>query len=349
MEKIHLSGGFYGACIFLGAIIGAGFATGQEAYRFFAFYGSGGLSGVVLCGILFFFICKSTLELGATLRAPSFFIFLSDGIGPTAAWFYNIIATSFLFVVFGVMASGMAAMGEELFSLPHWIGFFSYLFLMVFILSGSERNLAILSAVLSPIMVVGISFLCLYVLISKDLSVFSVIGMRPFGAAPTMSALLYCGYNALFCIPILATLHQVVTNQKTARFCALLCAGVFTVCLCLLTLALGGFYGEIKSLELPLLYIATLAGSQVRTLYFVVLCCAIITTGAGSGFVLQKNMGGEKWSSFVLCSSSLVFYFFDFSYLVENLYGFFGFFGILLFLLVIFENRRRKNLGLTGK
>jgi uncharacterized membrane protein YkvI len=39
MEKIHFSGGFYGACIFLASIIGAGFATGQEVYRFFAFYG----------------------------------------------------------------------------------------------------------------------------------------------------------------------------------------------------------------------------------------------------------------------------------------------------------------------
>ncbi len=57
------------------------------------------------------------------------------------------------------MGSGMAALGEELFSLPHWFGFFMYLFIMLFLLSGSERYLAVLSAVLCPVMVIGISFL----------------------------------------------------------------------------------------------------------------------------------------------------------------------------------------------
>ncbi len=206
---------------------------------------------MVLCGVLFFFICKNTLELGALLKAPSFLLFLYDGFGASIAQFYHIIATSFLFAVFGVMGSGMAALGEELFTLPHWFGFFLYLLIMLLVLSGTERYLAVLSAALCPIMVAGISFLCLYVLISKDISTFSLIGARPFGAAPVMSALLYCGYNSLFCIPILTTLYGIVPNKKTARFCAFLCAGVFGFCLFLLTLALGGFYGEIKSLEFP--------------------------------------------------------------------------------------------------
>jgi uncharacterized membrane protein YkvI len=340
VEKIHFSGAFYGACIFLGSIIGAGFATGQEVYRFFAFYGPDGLFGVALCGILFFFICKNTFELSIKIQAPSFFYFLFEAFGPSAAQFYHVIATSFLFTVFGVMGGGMAALGKELFSLPHWVGFSVYLLIMLFVLSGSERYLAILSAILCPIMVIGVSFLCLYVLISKDISVFSVLGVRPFGAAPAMSALLYCGYNSLFCIPILSTLYRVVPNQNTSRFCAFLCAGVFCLCLFLITLALGGFYGEIKSLELPLLYIATLAGSKVKLVYFIVLSSAIITTGAGSGFVLKKSIGPHKWASFVLCSASVIFGLFDFSFLVKNFYGFFGFFGIVLFFLVIFENRR---------
>lgn len=341
MEKIRFSGALYGACIFLGGIIGAGFATGQEVYRFFAYFGNGGLFGVVLAGILFFFICKSTFALGAKIQAPTFFHFLCESFGPAVAQGFHIITTSFLFVVFGVMGSGMGALGKELFSLPPAVGFFFYLFLMLFVLSGSERYLALINAVLCPVMVVGISFLCLYALISKDISVLSTMGHRPFGAAPAFSALLYCGYNSLFCIPVISTLHKLVPNRKTAFVSALLCGGIFCVCLYLITLALGGFYGEIKSLELPLLYIATLAGDKVKAVYFLTLCCAIVTTGAGSGFVLRRSMGERGSSSFVLCTASLVFCFFDFSFLVQNLYGFFGFFGVVLFLLVIFENRRR--------
>ena len=344
MDKINYAGGLYTACIFLGTVIGAGFATGQEAYQFFASFGTAGLFGVVFCGILFYFICKNTLHLGARVRASSFLCFLLPGPGPAIAHFFHMITTSFLFVVFGVMGSALATLGTELFHSPPYAGFLLYLFIMAFLLSGSERYLSILSVILCPIMIFCILFLCLYVLIGSDLSVFSSLRLNEISSAPFLSALLYCGYNALSAIPILSTLHTLVPNKKTARFSALLCAGVFGMCLFLLTLALSGFYGEIKSLELPLLYVATLGGDVVRAVYFIILLCAILTTGAGCGFVLRKSMGERRGATFIICSSSFVFCLFNFSFLVSKLYAFFGFFGIVLIALIILENRRQSKL-----
>ena len=47
----------------IGAIIGAGFASGQEIYLFFYRFGTNGLIGIVLCNILMATIIYKTLNL----------------------------------------------------------------------------------------------------------------------------------------------------------------------------------------------------------------------------------------------------------------------------------------------
>ena len=47
----------------IGALIGAGFASGQEIYLFFYRFGKNGLYGIILCSLIFGFIIYKTLSI----------------------------------------------------------------------------------------------------------------------------------------------------------------------------------------------------------------------------------------------------------------------------------------------
>ena len=47
----------------IGALIGAGFASGQEIYLFFYRFGKNGIWGIILCSLIFGYVINKTLNL----------------------------------------------------------------------------------------------------------------------------------------------------------------------------------------------------------------------------------------------------------------------------------------------
>ena len=72
MEDKSVSfGTFKIASAYIGTVIGAGFASGQEVLQFFSAYGWLGLFGVLTSSLLFFFVGYSVLRFGYRLKAST--------------------------------------------------------------------------------------------------------------------------------------------------------------------------------------------------------------------------------------------------------------------------------------
>ncbi len=120
MEKPSFSI-FQIASAYIGTVVGAGFASGQEVLQFFDAFGLFGLPGILVSTALFFFIGYSILMLGRHLAAQSHVTIVRFTNGPVLGSFIDIIITLFLFGGLSAMIAGAGAVFREQFSVsPVW-------------------------------------------------------------------------------------------------------------------------------------------------------------------------------------------------------------------------------------
>ncbi len=67
---------------YIGTVVGAGFASGQEIMQFFTVYGIGGIWGIVVVLFLFGWLGTRMMVMGARLKARSYEVFNQYLFGP---------------------------------------------------------------------------------------------------------------------------------------------------------------------------------------------------------------------------------------------------------------------------
>src|SRR5690554_3075782 len=110
------------AATYVGTVVGAGFASGQEVLQFFGLYGIGAAWGIGLAGALLGLFGYLVLRLGSQVRARSHRDVL-NGLGlPLLAVVLDGLITLFLFGGLAAMAAGAGAVASEQLGLPAFLG-----------------------------------------------------------------------------------------------------------------------------------------------------------------------------------------------------------------------------------
>jgi uncharacterized membrane protein YkvI len=95
MNKIGLS--LKIAAVFIGTVVGAGLASGQEIIQFFTVYGKNGIPGIILCGILYAVIGMLTVDMSYRCNAASYRDLIYLSCGRYLGWVVDALTTLFLF------------------------------------------------------------------------------------------------------------------------------------------------------------------------------------------------------------------------------------------------------------
>ena len=313
------------ASLYIGTVIGAGFASGKEILTFFLGRGSGGFAGLMVSGgllcllpcLMMLFCYDKSIENTKEFSDYAYGKFLS----PFADGFTKI----FLFCSFFVMLSGSGALFNQCFNLPKYTGIFFMAFFCFFILLFDLKGIIGLNALLSPLMIAGILITGTTYLITESTFAFSSC-VKAAVKSPILCALVYAGYNIITLPPLFVSAGKSFTKKQAIP-------GIITGGAVLLSvsafmwLLLKLSYTKILPLEIPFLYFATSKASLY--LYFAVLLCAMLTTATASAFSLinsffAENCPQKKLFAFFVCAFSIPFAFTDFSLLVSDLYGVFG-------------------------
>ena len=110
------------ALMFVGAIMGAGFASGREIWQFFGVFGAKGKIGVLLVGVLFIILGTMTAYIARKLDTNEMGRIIVPGnnkkISNAISWFMAII----LFTVLINMTAACGAMLNQLFGINRLIG-----------------------------------------------------------------------------------------------------------------------------------------------------------------------------------------------------------------------------------
>ncbi|NLL96501.1 MAG: hypothetical protein GX227_05270 [Clostridiaceae bacterium] len=340
---------FQVAGTYIGTIVGAGFASGQEILQFFVSFSIWGIAGLFAITILFIYFGYIIMELGWKLNATSHLPIVQKVGGRVLGSFSDIVITFFLFGALTAMIAGSGALFHQEFNLHPITGSLLMASITVITVLGGFNSIIKSISMVAPFLILSaLSVSIISILSAPPLSEINISNIQK----PVLlrnwlwSAILYISYNIVPSISILGPLGRETQNRKTIRKGAIFggiglgigAAAIF------LTLYVNAEAAE--NLEVPMIMIARRISPVAQVLYSIVLLAEIYTSAVGDlyGFASRIcDMKTRKATCVILISSVLAFgsSLAGFSNLVRYLYPTVGYCGVLTLICLIYNRYKR--------
>lgn len=341
------------AATYIGTVVGAGFATGQEILQFFNRFGAMGLMGIILATIMFIVFGYIIMDLGNKLKSRSHQEIIEHSTGKILGAIIDAMITFFLFGSFTAMIAGTGALFTQQFNLPSSIGnILMALLTAATVLTGIKGVINSISYV--------VPFLLIAVI---GTSIFSFIHSPPNLTAPItnlgesllinnwlMAAILYVSYNIILSIAVLGPLGSQAKDFKSIRNGAILGGLGLGLGTAVIYLSLSSNINEFASVEVPMIAIAGKISYTAQIFYALVLVAEVYTTAVGSlyGFTSrivdsQKYPLKGKLLILIVTIAAILASQFGFSNIVKFLYPSIGYVGIIILICLIYNSIRQKN------
>ena len=330
--------------VIIGALIGAGFASGKEIYLFFNKFGYLGIVGIVISGIMTSLIIYLVLNKIQQKNINNYEEFLQE-INPKHSKInklFYIIVNSFMLISFFIMIAGFSAYMKQNYELPIYLSSTIFVLFCYFVFQKNLQGMMKINSYLVPFLLFCIIFLGIknipYLIESK-----MAIQVPTKQAGFLFSSILYASYNSIILIPILVSMKQYSISKKSN----LLISGISGISIILLSFCIYGLLlkGQffIQNLELPLLQITLEFGKIFYYIYGFVIIFSIFTSAIATGYSflenVSKNQKKYQRNLFIISICGIFIANIGFSNLVQTLYPLFGILGLLQ-MIFLFTNRK---------
>ena len=329
------------AFTFIGAVIGAGFASGQEIRQYFVDYGGYGLIGLIIITVLFVALGERLMLMGYTSKSDSYEVVLGYAFRCKFKKVVDYIFTFFLVATAGTMFSGCGAFFEQTLGLSFAIGSAIIAILTFFITILGIKGIMAVSTIEIPLLIGITCFVAMNSVNISDffkMSLINEVGNSGLISA-IVSAVIYVSYNLIMSFSILPALGNSCKNRREIRITAILSGIIIGVLGYIIYLALLVNYDKIQGVEIP---IATLAGMSNGFIYGVMFVLAVLSTAVGALYGVYARVDKNIGAFSLICLGGYLFSLVGFSNLVANLYFYMGVGGIFLIaMLIIGHNKSR--------
>jgi len=336
---------FQVAATYVGAVMGAGFASGQEIQQFYARFGYWGLVGIALSTFLFSLLGWGMLDLQERWKISSYPEFFAYLLGHRFGRWADGLVSVLLFVGMLAMISGSGALFYEYFGFSRWLGIFLTVSVIALALWFRGEGVLWINSVLIPlkfIFCLGIATAAIFLASTGDGEGFAILP-HPIIKHWALSAILYVSFNLTLAMVVFASLGQVV-QRAGARMGAVLGG----VALGLFAFVIGAAllrFPDIWGLEIPMVAVAGKLGDWPAFFYVVVLWLAMITAAVGNGFSLVSRVVDTGKLSYTKATAILLLLLLPvagvkFSQIVQLVYPLFGYIGLVFLPTILYFWRR---------
>lgn len=336
---------FQVAATYVGAVMGAGFASGQEIQQFFARFGQWGLAGIVVSTVLFSLLGWGILDLQERWKISSYPEFFDHLLGKRWGRWADGLVSIFLFVGMLAMLCGSGALFYEYFGLSRWLGILLTGLVITLALWFRGEGVLWINSVLIPlkfIFCLGIATAAVFLATTGDGEGIVVLP-HPIIKHWALSAVLYVSFNLTLAMVVFASLGKDV-QRPGARLGAVLGG----VALGLFAFVIGAAllrFPDILGLEIPMVAVAGKLGDWPAFFYVLVLWLAMITAAIGNGFSLVSRMVdsgklGYGKATLLLLLLLLPMAGVKFSQIVQLVYPMFGYLGLVFLPTILYFWRR---------
>lgn len=331
------------AATYIGTVVGAGFASGQEILQFFTIHGIYGSIAIVISTILFIWLGCKIMSISQRHQFFSFKDFNYHLFGKKLGLAFNVLTMLILFGTTGVMLSGAGSIFYEQFGIATQIGILITVGLTIIVLNKGMDGILWVNSLIVPMMLLFTLILALHMTETYTHALPSLDGA---GLAWLRSAFLYAGFNLAMAQAVLVPLGREINNTAVIKWGGIWGGLGLGVMLMVSHFALWVDYTTINMLDIPLAQLISDFGRWTVILFAVVVYGEIFTTIIGNVFGLARQIQSiwkvtPLFATVLILFGSFLLSQWGFRNLVSSLYPLFGIVGLIfIFRIAVYINKK---------
>jgi uncharacterized membrane protein YkvI len=331
------------AFTYIGTIVGAGFASGQEILQFFTKYGWMATYAIGVSTVLFILVGVKLMLMAADSGIQSFEDLNRKILGDKLGEAFNLFLLVVLLGTSAVMIAGAGSLFAEQLHLHYQTGLLVTVFCGYFVVSKGIQGLMAVNSLVVPVMLL---FTCLVLYETWKLPTDSHWLTLTADYNPLrvwFSSLLYAAFNLATAQAVLVPLGAEIRDRKVLCWGGILGGAGIGLMLLVAHYALSAQMPGIRQFEIPMVRVIGGLGNTVQLIYMLVIFGEMFTTLVADAFglslQLQRRSGlGRRTINLGLLAVCCLFAQFGFSSLLSLLYPLFGLVS-LIWLVFVFNRK----------
>ncbi|MDY3031896.1 MAG: hypothetical protein SOS24_09115 [Clostridia bacterium] len=336
---------------FVAAVIGAGFASGQEILAFFTVHGKWGAAAIVLAAAIFGAFAYFVLDVCRRESLTDYGVLLRKIMSKRACTAAEVLTVVFMLCSLAVMTACFGEMSYMMFGIGKRISEVIFIAVCMLIVCIGADGALKLNGVLGIITASGIAASALYLLRYREHQVF----------APQITALVsgagYSGYNLIGAGVILAPMSKNIKSKYSAAAAGAVSAAALGVMMLLIYAILSIYRKHINLGEIPMLTLAMRENMTISYFYFGMLLLAVVTTAVADGVGISAVVpfGSKYTAAACMGAAALILSGAGFSTVINTAYRLCGYAGIIMILYTVIKykkyekSRKKKNLKANSR
>ncbi|AZA11037.1 YkvI family membrane protein [Corynebacterium gerontici] len=331
------------AMAFVGIVIGAGFATGQEVLQYFVSHGTMGIWGALVSGLVMIAAGTASLQLGSYFLANDHSVVLRRISHPVVARILDAGVLITLFCTGFVMFAGAGSNMQQQFGWPIWAG--SLMMLILVLLTGLlnvDKVTNVIGAI-TPLIIVFVAMAVIYAIINSDAdtAVLNSAASEINSATPNwlLSALNYVGLALMMGSSMSIIIGGNNFNPRAAGLGGMVGGLIYGVMMLISTWGLYSVVNRVGQDDVPMLTIVNMINPTLGLIMSIVIIGMIFNTAISMFYAFGKRATSSKPKLFypvfaVSCVIGWGCSFMGFKTLVGVVYPILGYMGIFLAVIV---------------
>lgn len=327
------------AAIYMGTIVGAGFATGQEILQFFTKYGQWGTYAIIAATFLFMWLGNKVMLLAQQIQAKSYEDLNISLFGKRLGSWISIFMLIILLGVSAVMLAGAGAVFYENWNLPYQLGLIFTCVVCFLLLRKGLTAIIAVNSIVVPIMLL-FTFIIFFdglhspytrnfLHASSDFPIWTAIS-TPF---------LYTSFNLALAQAVLVPIGAQTTKPSIIKWGAILGGIGIGFMLMVGHIVLSAHMPGITQFSIPMGGIARNLSPAVYIIYICIIFAEVFTTLLSDiyGLALQIQERSKLSINLIIICALIICYLMSqigFGTLLSTLYPLFGCISLGWFILI---------------
>ncbi|MCL8492856.1 hypothetical protein M5J06_01690 [Corynebacterium sp. B5-R-101] len=332
------------ALSFIGLLVGAGFATGQEVVQYFTSFGISGMWGILVAGLVMTLAGTVFLQLGSYFHASEHNQVFRNITHPIISRILDVAVILTLFAVGFVMLAGAGSNMEQQFGWPAWVG--SLLMLVLVMVTGmfDVDKVSQVIGLLTPTIIIAVLFVGTYTLLHMPESVDAAISASEAIESPIsnwlVSALNYNGLALILAVSMSLVIGGDNISPREAGVGGIVGGAVYAVLMGIAGFSLLMNAENVGDSDIPMLTLVDNVHPVLGVIMAVIIYLMIFNTAIGMFYALGKRLSSGNESKYCIifiagCLAGFAVSFAGFKALMQYVYPVLGYMGIVLVVILV--------------
>ncbi|TRX64374.1 MULTISPECIES: YkvI family membrane protein [Corynebacterium] len=331
---------------FIGVVVGAGFASGQEALQYFVAFGNMGLWGVLLASALMIITGVAILQLGSYFQADEHTAVYDSISGPIVSRILDWGTLATLFSIgFVMFAGGGSTISQQFEGVPIWVGGAIMLVLVLLVGLLDVDKVSNVIGAITPFIIIFVVLATGYTIIVTDVdwsqaNEFAVNNVESPLSNWWLAALNYTGLNVMCAVSMSIVIGGNILDNRAVGVGGLIGGFFYLLLLALLVVSLYMVAPEVYKQDLPVLTLINHVSPALGYFMTFIIYGMVFNTAIGMFYAMGKRLTRKKPKLFYpvyagACVVGFILSFIGFKQLVSSVYPILGWIGLLMIAVMV--------------